>query len=204
MKYGVLLWCLWMCVTGSANAKPIDNETLKIVETYLNTIRSLKSEFTQIAPDGSASEGTLWIKRPGKMRWEYHPPVPIVMVTTGTYLRYYDSELEQVSDIPIQGTIASVLIKDVIRFHDSSLNILEASTKDGMAIVKIAQRGKEDEGAITFECELHPTKLRAIIMKDAKGDETHIALNNAELNMPAKNSLFEMYDPRFKRKGYQK
>ena len=73
-----------------------------------------------------------------------------------------------------------------------------------MATVKIAQRGKEDEGAITFECELHPTKLRAIIMKDAKGEETHIALGNAQLNIAVKDSLFEMYDPRFIRKGYQK
>ena len=120
MKYGLILWCVWMCVAGTAHSKPIDNETLKVVESYLNTIRSLKSEFTQIAPDGSASEGTLWIKRPGKMRWEYHPPVPVLMVTTGTYLRYYDSELEQVSDIPIKGSIASVLIEDVIHFHDSS------------------------------------------------------------------------------------
>ncbi len=189
---------------STAHAAAIDDATVALVETYLNTIRSLKSEFIQTAPDGTSSEGTLWLKRPGKMRWQYHPPVPILMVTVGTFLRYYDSELEQVSDIPLEGSLAGVLAQDMIHFHDASLKILQGFAKDGVATVKVTQTHKEDEGEITFECEMHPMKLRAIVMKDAKGEETRIALGNAELNVAMKDSLFELYDPRFTRKGYRK
>ena len=204
MKYLGVLCFLWCLGATTVQAAPVDNATVATVETYLNTIRSLKSEFIQIAPDGSSSEGTLWLKRPGKMRWEYHPPVPVLMVTSGTFLRYYDSELQQVSDIPIEGSLAGVLAEDTIHFHDPSLKILQGFTKDGIATVKVTQTHKEDEGEITFECETHPLKLRAIIMKDTKGEETHIALGNAEFNIPMKDDLFELFDPRFHRKGHQK
>lgn len=187
-----------------ASSQAIDAGVLASTQNHLNNIRTLKAHFTQIAPDGVASEGTLWLKRPSKMRWEYAPPVPILMVSAGTFLRYYDTELDQVSDIPMKDTLAGVLSQDMIDFNDNTLRVLHAYRENGFQSVRVTQRGKESEGELTFEYETAPLKLRSIIMKDSKGEETRIALGNAELNIPLKNSLFELYDPRMKRKRYQR
>jgi outer membrane lipoprotein-sorting protein len=200
----VVALCLVFFFPMGVQATEIDPQVLKSTQTYLNSIRTLKAHFTQIAPDGSASEGTLWIKRAGKMRWEYAPPTPILMVSSGAFLRYYDKELEQVSDIPLEDSLAGVLAQQNINFDDRSLKVLSANTLNSLQSVRITQRQKPDEGEITFELETSPLKLRRIIMKDAKGEETYIALGNAELNLPLEDSLFTIYDPRMKRKRYQR
>src|SRR3546814_3476892 len=47
--------------------------TLARVETYLNSIRTLRSRFLQVAENGAPAEGDIFISRPGLMRIEYDP-----------------------------------------------------------------------------------------------------------------------------------
>ena len=41
------------------------------VETYLNRLRTLKGRFLQVASTGSLAEGTVYLSRPGRLRFEY-------------------------------------------------------------------------------------------------------------------------------------
>lgn len=168
---------------------------LEQAQNYLNKIRTMKAAFTQVAPNGQISNGTLYIKRAGKMRWEYAPPTPIIMVTRGTFLRYYDHELEQVSDIPIAGTIASYLAKDNINFASNEIKVLEAVSDSGVQVVRITSSKSPDEGEISFIFSEKPYKLKNILTKDSKGLETTIALQNAEYNLKLNDELFEILDP---------
>ena len=104
----------------------------------------------------------------------------------------------------MKDTLAGVLSQDKIDFTAPSLKILSAVSANGVQSVRVTQHKNPDEGELAFEFETAPLKLRSITMKDTKGEETHIALGNAELNIPMKNSLFELLDPRMKRKGYQR
>ena len=61
-----------------------DKADLTRVESYLNGIKSLDAKFVQIAPDGSLSDGKLYLLRPGRIRFEYAPPSPILVVADGT------------------------------------------------------------------------------------------------------------------------
>ena len=76
-------------------------KTIERLENYLSGITTITSDFSQAAPDGSISAGRFYLQRPNKMRWEYKPPVPILMVANGLELVYYDKELEQVTYIPL-------------------------------------------------------------------------------------------------------
>ena len=51
-----------------------DKLPLDAISAYLNTIQTAQSEFTQFNEDGSRSTGMLYIKRPGRARFEYAPP----------------------------------------------------------------------------------------------------------------------------------
>lgn len=188
MKIITLLLIILLPLNVSAQ----DANVLQEAQRHLNNIRTIKAEFTQIAPDGAASTGMFYMQRPGKMRWQYNPPVPVIMVSRGSFMRYIDTELDQVSDIPLQGTLAELLAQDRLDFSDKKLKILRADAQDNVAVISVTQRTAPDEGELTFEFEQRPLKLRNIILKDAQGEETNISLSDAEYNIKLDPALFEL------------
>ena len=84
------------------------------VQAYLNGIRTLSSRFEQYSGDGGSASGQLWLARPGRMRFEYDPPVPVLLVANGKNIFYYDKELEQVSELRVEDTPAGFLLRDQI------------------------------------------------------------------------------------------
>src|SRR5688572_27578396 len=53
---------------------PQDQEDIARVEQYLNAITTLEARFSQIVERGPPLTGTFYIKRPGKLRFQYDPP----------------------------------------------------------------------------------------------------------------------------------
>ncbi|PZP84599.1 MAG: outer membrane lipoprotein carrier protein LolA, partial [Azospirillum brasilense] len=99
-------------------AKPLPwanhNEEIKRVEGYLTGLSTIVADFSQVAANGELSEGKFYLKRPGKMRWEYAPPTPILLVSNGKVITYYDAELDQVNYVPVDDTLAGFLAQDTI------------------------------------------------------------------------------------------
>jgi outer membrane lipoprotein-sorting protein len=189
----LLVGCL-LC--PPAYAAPSTTETLARVEAYLNSLTTIESEFVQIAPDGSIASGRFFLKRPGKMRWQYDPPVPVLMISNGTTLVYYDFELEQMSHIPLDETLAGFLAQERIRFTPDVIKVLEQTAQDGVIRIRLTQAKKPDEGELTLELSDAPLQLRNMIVKDASGQETNVSLNNARFGIPLENKLFIFRDPR--------
>jgi outer membrane lipoprotein carrier protein len=72
------------------------------VEATYGKITDLRAEFSQVANNKSLgqdikAEGTVYLKKGGKMRWEYKSPSPQQIVSDGTYLWVYTPELNQVN-----------------------------------------------------------------------------------------------------------
>jgi len=69
-----------------ANALPNLHSVTQAVDEHYNNLKTLQAEFTEIY-QGSGIErtesGTLWLKKPGKMRWEYRSPEEKVFVGDG-------------------------------------------------------------------------------------------------------------------------
>ena len=189
----------------SAEEISAHKSTIKWVEEYLSRITTITSDFTQSAPDGSLSSGKFYLSRPNKMRWEYKPPTPILMVANGSQLVYYDSELEQVSYIPIGSTLIGFLAQEKIKFNDNNsknaVGITSFSEDAGMVKIGVAQREKPSDGNIVLEFSDSPLALRKMLVTDASGQVTDVALSNAKFGDEIDKKLFEFEDPRDKRKG---
>ena len=99
------------------------------IEAHLSKLKTMTANFTQESPDGTVSTGKFFLKRPKKMRWQYNPPTPILMVTRGDFLTYYDYELNQVSDIPVD--LLNILSRQNLRFNDADIIVAEQYEKDG-------------------------------------------------------------------------
>lgn len=94
-------WLLLLPVNASAQTPDLDAVVNGLESTY-GKMNDLKADFTQVAKNRSLgqdvkAEGTVYLKKGGKMRWEYKSPSPQQIVSDGTYLWVYTPELNQVN-----------------------------------------------------------------------------------------------------------
>lgn len=191
----LLSLALILLLASPAQAEPRE-ATLKRLEAYLSGIKTIVAEFNQIAPDGSLTDGKFYLKRPKQMRWQYNPPTPILMVTRGDYLTYYDYELNQVSDIPLEDTLLSFLSQKKISFRDKAIKVTSLKREPGVVRVSLVQRSKPKDGELTLEFSDRPLRLYNMQVTDATGQTTSIALNNARFDMTLEDAVFAFKDPR--------
>ena len=69
----------------------------------------------QVAQNGARAEGSAWIWRPGRMRFEYDPPEPLLLVANANQFMMYDREMRQPTTVPVSATPLGVLLRDPIR-----------------------------------------------------------------------------------------
>jgi outer membrane lipoprotein-sorting protein len=171
-----------------------DKGTLARVETYLSDIHTISSEFVQSAPSGDISTGSFYLERPGKLRMEYKPPTPVLMVTSGSDIVYYDKELDQISRISLDSTLVGFLARDEVKFDDS-VRITNIERGEGSIRISLIQSKKPKDGMLTLEFADSPLELRNMSVTDSSGQVTTVALNNARFNMPLPPELFVFKDP---------
>lgn len=169
------------------------------IEEYLTNITTLTADFTQVAPDGSVSTGKFYLKRPGRMRWQYDPPTPLLIISDGSVLTYFDYELEQVSKLPMDSSMIGFLARENVEFKDS-VTVEHFEAKDGAVRVSVAQVEKPDEGKLMFEFADKPLELRNLVITDANGNVTNVALSNLKFGTQLDKKLFIFRDPRKRRR----
>ena len=100
-----LLLLLGLCL-GRAQAASPDLHTLaQAVDEHYNHLHTLQAEFTEIyrgAGMDRTESGTLWLKKPGKMRWEYRSPRDKLFLSDGKDAWFYVPGDKQVRKTPVK------------------------------------------------------------------------------------------------------
>lgn len=193
----VAMASFWLCLAIPAHANsPETLATLKRVETFLNGITTMTSDFVQVAPDGSLAEGKLFLKRPGNMRWQYNPPTPILMVAAHDVLTYHDFELDQTTQMPMDDSLASFLAKPQIRLDDNAFRIINFREGADSIRFTILQTAKQADGSLTLEFSDNPLKIENMVVTDAAGQVTTVKLQNIHYGDALADNLFSFDDPR--------
>lgn len=166
------------------------------VEAYLTGISSIVADFSQASADGSIGAGKFFLKRPGKMRWQYSPPTPLLLVSDGKVITYYDAGLDQVTYIGIDDTLANFLTKKEIKLESKSTKLVEFTQNAGMIRATVVQKKKPAEGSLTLEFSEKPLEIKRMVVVDATGNETRVQLQNAQFGPVIDDKLFIFEDPR--------
>lgn len=183
----------------SAQATPLTKAQLadvERIEEYLNSIRTLKARFLQVSSNGEYAEGDIRLSRPGKLRLDYAPPVPILILVTGSVVLYYDKELKQAQYIGTDQTPAAILVKDKIRLRGDDVTVAEyerAADALRLTLVKTADPGA---GSMTLVFSDKPLALRKWTVVDAQGLTTNIALMAAKFGAEIEPKTFEFEPPK--------
>jgi len=166
------------------------------IEAYLSGVRTMQARFLQTTSEGSYSEGAIYLSRPGRMRIEYDPPVPIEIVATGRALVFHDRKLEQVSYFGLDSTPASILLAESVQLS-GRVTIVGFERGPGAVAVTLVNSDDAGEGSITLVFSDRPLELRKWVVVDAQRVTTTISLFGARFGMDLDPELFEFDDPYF-------
>ncbi len=177
---------------GSAKAS---TPSVDQAQDYLNNLYSMATEFIQVAPNGDVSTGMFFLKRPGKLRWQYNPPVPILIVARDNKLVYHDTQLDQISYLNIDENLVGLLTrKDLMLSGD--ITVQETHTENNLFYLTLVQTKKPEDGALTLVFEVKPFQLRQMEVKDLSGQITNITFNNPEFDVQLDDKIFNFKNPR--------
>jgi len=170
------------------------------IEAYLNGIRTMKARFNQINGDGSLATGAIHVSRPGKMRVEYDPPNPVLVVATGIWLIYFDKSIGQVSHLPLNSSPAAFLVREDFRVQRDAL-VLGFEKGPNVLRLTIAEKGDASAGRITLVFADNPLTLQKWTVVDAQGIVTNVSLSDAAFGIQLPPQLFQFVDPTPDRKA---
>lgn len=171
-----------------------DSELLSRVESYLNAIVGMQANFIQVNYDGTISEGTLALQRPGLMRLDYQPPVMVRIVSDGQWITYYDLELGQISQAPLNGTHAELLVRNDLRFGED-FKVMALKHEAATIEITLARDGNTTEGTLTLIFSDNPIELRQWSVIDTQGLKTQVTLFDTRFSVTFDPVFFETPAP---------
>lgn len=178
-----------------ADLSPKDRSDIARIQTYLNNIHTLQAGFLQVSSQGGYSQGVISLSRPGKMRIAYAPPTHILIVADGQFLIYNDTELGQVSYVPIGSTAADILLNKNIKLTGGDLEIIDFVNADHVLRVSVVRKKDPLGGVLTLIFDDNPLALRKWTIKDAQGILTTVSLQNPRFGIPLNPKLFHFKAP---------
>lgn len=167
--------------------------------TALRAITTMQADFLQTDRNGQRAAGKLTIKRPGKIRFQYQPGVPMLIVGDGKALTLIDYEVRQVQRWPIGNSPLGALLdpsRDVKRF-----GTLQPAADPNIVSIEVRDRSHPEYGVITLIFARKPgapggLELVSWVALDSQNRRTTIRLANQRYGMDVPDSAFRYVDPR--------
>jgi outer membrane lipoprotein-sorting protein len=179
-----------------ALAQPVDRAALARIEAYLNNLRTLRARFLQVGQNGATAQGTAWIVRPGRMRFDYDPPEPLLLVASGGQVMMFDRELRQPTVVPASSTPLGLLLREEIRLS-GDITVAGMDRSGGFLRIGLHRTGAAAEGRLFLAFQENPMELRQWTVLDAQGRETRVTLYEVDTTTRPDNRIFDFNAPGF-------
>ena len=168
---------------------------VKKAEKYLQNLDTARARFVQTTHDGTQLVGTFYLDRPGKLRFEYDPPIDDYVVADGFFIYFYDAELGEQTNAPIGQTLADFFLRKDLELS-GDLTVKELRRSGDYLQLTVVQTADPDAGTLTLgfkeDPELTLSKWRIV---DAQGLITEVELFYLKTGMTHPAGLFVYKDP---------
>ncbi|MEK6205242.1 MAG: outer membrane lipoprotein carrier protein LolA [Amylibacter sp.] len=168
------------------------NAVVDELNAYLNSLLSATAPFTQESADGSTATGTFYLQKPGKMRFEYDPPSPALLVADGSALAIFDKKSNRGPQrYPQSSTPLSLLTRSDIDIRRSRfVQKLEAGTTQ--MHLTMFDPDRPGNGSIKMIFDRNPMALIEWIIVDGSGLESVVKLGKLTTNISLDSALFSI------------
>ena len=197
IKSALLAPTLILCLASSAMA---DKISLKDLSSYLNSLSTAEADFTQINADGSIATGKLFIKRPGRARFEYAPPDKSLVLAGGGQVAIFDAKSNQPPEqYPLKRTPLNLILAENINLGRAKMVV--GHSEDGTSTrVKAQDPDNPEYGSIELVFTANPVALRQWVITDDTGNQTTVILGDMTKGATLAPSLFSITNETDKRK----
>lgn len=168
------------------------NAVVDAVNVYLTGLTTLISPFTQESSDGSVSTGLFYLDKPGKMRFEYDPPSPALIIADGDALAIYDKKSSRGPQVyPQSSTPLSLLTRNDIDVTQSKfVRLIE--TLNGQIHVVLFDPEHADRGTMRMIFDQNPMELSQWVITEGNGLESIVRLGRLTKNISIDPFLFDI------------
>jgi outer membrane lipoprotein-sorting protein len=178
----------------AASLSPVQVSALQTLGSYFNAIRDIRGEFTQIGPKGHVSTGVFYISKPGRMRFEYAPPNPFVVVADGTWVTIKNNAKNKADQYPLSATPLRLVLADQVDLMQEA-DIKSVDVADGLTTVVLEDKDGLVPGQLVLVFDSQRNALQQWVIVDGQGRRTTITLSNIEASKRPDPKLFVVQLP---------
>lgn len=183
----------------SAQSVKTSAQKLAEVSRHLKAVKTMRANFVQTNRLGQSVNGSMIMRRPGKVRFEYKNDQSLLIVADGSSLNMIDYEVNQVQRWPIKNSPLSALLdsdRDLTRFGK-----IIPTKNENVISVEVRDPKRPEYGVITMFFNRQasaPAGLNLVgwVALDSKNNRTTVQLNNVKFNTSVSDSAFKWRDPR--------
>jgi outer membrane lipoprotein-sorting protein len=172
---------------------------IKAVEQSLAATSSMTARFTQADGRGRTQSGTLSLKRPGKIRFEYGAGANMLMVGDGKNLTFVDYEVGQKSSWPIAKSPLAILLSPQPNL--SRIARVEPQKNPGVVVVRARDARRPEFGTLLLAFSRNGSAPGGLMLEgwtaiDAQNKRTTVKLDGQRYNVPIPDSAFTYVQPK--------
>lgn len=164
---------------------------LDAASAALAAAETASGKFMQTNADGTITTGTFALNRPGRMRFDYDDPTPILIVSDGTTVAMEDSELETVDRIPIGATPLGLILSTDLNV-DEDVEVLDILRNEDRVGIRVSDASGELEGTLTMVFDKASYDLLGWLTVDGNFQTTVVDLVDVETNVRVDPRLFRL------------
>src|SRR5690606_25432174 len=180
-------------VTGAQEQPQFAPEQLAAIEEvnrYFNELKNLKGSFVQTDPDKKQSRGKLFVKKPGRFRFDYGAPSLKVIISDGRWLAIQDHDLNTEDVYELDNTPFRLLLRDGVDLARDA-HIIDVQEAEDVIILTMQDKDPDAPGRITLFLTKQPElTLKEWVTVDAQGLETRVQLSSLDTKEDLDPALF--------------
>ncbi|MDO5614253.1 MAG: outer membrane lipoprotein carrier protein LolA [Paracoccus sp. (in: a-proteobacteria)] len=165
--------------------------SLNELSNYLNGLRTVTSAFTQVNNDGTISTGTVYISRPGQVRFEYNNDNTLVLASGGTVAVFDGKTRSAPQQYPLSETPLSIILDRNVNLGRANM-VTGHSERNNATVVTAQDPAHPEYGNIQMLFTGGPTELRQWIITDKAGEKTTVILGEMSKGMNIPSSRFSI------------
>jgi outer membrane lipoprotein-sorting protein len=164
---------------------------LNEISRYLNGLKTVEADFTQVNSDGTISTGKVFIKRPGRVRFEYASDKTLVMAGGGQVAVFDPKSNLGPEQYPLSKTPLNLILAENVDL--SRAKMVVGHRADGPKTSVVAQDPEHPEyGSIQLVFTGGPTELRQWLITDEAGSKTTVILGEMKKGVELGSRMFNI------------
>lgn len=170
------------------------SNAIKTANNAINSLSKIEGKFVQINANNTTNSGKFWLDRPGKLRFEYDPPSPILLVADGASIAISDKKLKTVERYPIRSNPLYFLLKSNVDIT-KELNVTKVLKQNNKLIIGLKDKKNQAQGELSLVFDAN-NNLEEWSILDNRKRNTIVKLSNIKPSNIKDATFFKVKDPK--------